>query len=407
MEKEIKSRDQLEENSFVSNSEGSQNGRGHKESLYNRMVLTVMVITFRIISALKKQGRRLPPGRGEVKSVLLISSTGLGDTIVATPSIAVARRVWPGAKIYALIHRRWATLFSACPDLDGIIVYPGKFKGVLRLIFRLRGLKPDLALILDGNDPDIVPLAYLSGAGFLAGSGRSRFAFLLDQPLVFSNPDSHSIQKRLEVIQAAAGPVEPQGRVLFIPREKRIWAENYWRDRGLRSEEKLLVFNPGGSKQAKQWPEEHWLEVGRQLNSLRNVRLALFGSLAEQDYMRELADGMGPPGALIEARPDILETAALLERADLVFGPDSGLAHVAQALNRPALIMFGPSSPGKHGRFLNNALTDVLVIDRSMCPDLGHCKKKVCRPNVCMTFITPDMALEAIERKFDFPLDRE
>ncbi|MEW5725417.1 MAG: glycosyltransferase family 9 protein, partial [Thermodesulfobacteriota bacterium] len=262
------------------------------------------------------------PAPSAVGTVLLVSTTGLGDTVMATPSFAAARESWPHARINALLHRRWADLLAACPHLDEIIVYPGKFRRVVSLVRRLRRLRPDVAVILHGNDPDIVPLTWLSGAGFIVGRSTSRLAFLMDKTVDLTDPGRPVVEKFLDLIQAAAGPVAPRGEEIFLSDQSRVWAEEYWREKGLGPGEKLVALNPGGSRQAKRWPDEHWRSLMDRLHRRTDTRLALFGSPGEKAYLEGLVWGLEGPEAFVVTRPRLSEAAALLARAEVLVAPD-------------------------------------------------------------------------------------
>lgn len=370
--------------------------------MYNRLVLEILWSIFRVLYRLGRRGVRPRPRPDEVRSVLLISTTGLGDTVMSTAAFAAARKSWPRAKINALLHRRWADLLTVSPYLDRIIIYPGKFKGVRRVLREIQGLGADAAVILHGNDPDILPLAYLSGAGFVVGPAESRFAFLLDRAVDFSNPERHYVERRVDMIRAAAGSAAPEGEQLFLSDASREWALNFWRDRGLKAWERLIVLNPGGSHQAKRWPDGHWHELIDRLAKRAGTRIALFGSPAERTFLETLASG---GDVLIVTRPSPLEAASLLERAEVMIGPDSGLAHVAVSLGIPALILFGPDNPVLTGPMMNRARAEVLQAGPGVCPDLAACRKKNCRIQACMIAITPQAVIETLERKFENFLD--
>lgn len=370
--------------------------------MFNRIIQQILVIIFKLLH--RRRGALPRPLPSEIKKVLLISTTGLGDSIIATPSFAAARQRWPEAEIHVLLHKRWVSLFKACPHFDGIIVYPGKFKQVRSLIRRLRETRPDLALIIHGNDPDIPILAWLSGAAFIAGRAASRFSFLMDQTVEYEDPKRHYTERFLDVVRAAGGDIKAGGEILFLPEDKLSWAAGYWREKGLGDEDRLVILNPGGSSQAKKWPESHWKDLILKLNGRDGIRLALFGSPAEAPVMEKLAEEGRDKTVFVEARPDILEAAALLSRASLLIGPDSGLAHAAVSLDIPAMIMFGPDDPDLSGPYFNRSPAVVLQAGGDVCPELPGCRKKNCTPNRCLIAITPEMVLSALENDLKFAL---
>ena len=115
-------------------------------------------------------------GQVEVRSICLVNTTALGDTLFSTPAIRAVRRAYPEARIVSLVHRNQRDLLRFNPHLDDIIEYPGKYKGVARLVGRLKAEGFDLVIVLHANDPDVVPLVYFSGARLRAGWAESQMS---------------------------------------------------------------------------------------------------------------------------------------------------------------------------------------------------------------------------------------
>ncbi|MEW6264661.1 MAG: glycosyltransferase family 9 protein [Thermodesulfobacteriota bacterium] len=368
--------------------------------MFNRLIQALLVYLFRACS--RKRGPRSRPP--EFRRVLLVSTTGLGDTIVSLAAMRLARQAWPQSKLYALLHRRWAGLAAACPFLDGVLVYPGKFRRVAGLINGLRRFRPDLTIILHANDPDVVPLAWLSGAGWLAAHDRSRFAFLLDQVVSNADPDRHIAERRMDLIRALAGPMDSLAPRLQIPETVRQAAAEEWRRLGLSDQETLIALNPGGSRQPKRWPDEYWRQLIVRLNRTGGPRLALFGAPQEKAYLRRLSEAPDR-SPIIVAESDLIRTAGLVSRAAALIGPDSGLVHLAAALGVAVVVFFGPDKPALSRPYLPSAPAVILQSSASVCPNVAACHKKTCRPNVCLLHITPEMVLTALERELKFSLD--
>jgi ADP-heptose:LPS heptosyltransferase len=283
--------------------------------------------------------------------------------------------------------------------LDGIIPYPGKFKGLRRLIRDLRSFRPDLAVIVHANDPDILPLCWLSGAGTIIGPAVSRFSFLVDVVVPPADPRTPYVERYLAGVRAAAGfPVPAGPEILFLPKERTDWADEFWAREGLGTGEPLVVMNPGGSHESKRWPDDYWRELIRLLGQADGPRLALFGSNAERPLLEDLARTAIHKTAWVVTRPQVVDAAALLTRASVLVGPDSGLAHMAYGLGVPAVIFFGPDDPALSGPYQPRGPAMVLVRDKSVCPQVPGCRKKVCRPNRCLLAITPDEVTRAVRK---------
>ena len=357
----------------------------------NRLIAALLAALFRRLAQPHPRPR---PER--VRSVLLVSTTGLGDTIISTGAVALAGQAWPEARLHLLVHQRWAALFTACPRLASIIPYPGKFKGVAGLVRRLRAIEPDLALVLHHNDPDVLPLVWLSRARHLVCREGTRFPFLLDTAVPLTDPRRHIAERRQDVVRAVAGDLPSLGLELFLPDETRAWAEDFWRRAGIAPEERLIALNPGGSRQAKQWPAENWIALLRSLDGRPGSRTALLGSPAEEPAMRALREAAGRPNLPLVAQGDVLRVAGLLARASALVGPDSGLAHMAAALGVPEVVIFGPDNPILSGPLRNRAPAVALGAGPEVCPDLFACHLKTCAHRRCLTAVTPERVIKAL-----------
>lgn len=371
-----------------------------------RLTTNIIKTTFRVHAWLKGRRPESRPFPEPVKSILLVSTTGLGDTAVSTPAIHAAGRAWPDARLNVLAHARWAGMLEADPAIDKVIAYPGKFKNIWNLTRSLRSLAPDLALILHHNDPDIIPLVYMSGARFIVCRDSTPFNFLLDRPVSITDPLRHIVERRMDIVRAAtdrcgqAGPLR-----IVLPEDKKAWASEYWLTRGVKKEDRLIVLNPGGSRQPKRWPSDHWKKLIDRFRGRRNLRIALFGSSSEREPLEELASSVTGPEVLVEAGRPLIEAASLIESAMVMIGPDSGLAHVAQGLGVPVIILFGPDNIHLSGPRFSSAKAAALQLEPDVCPDIGKCRKKDCRPNRCMEGVTPDMVIEALKNDLELHFD--
>jgi hypothetical protein len=114
---------------------------------------------------------------GQVRRVLLISATALGDTLFSTPAIRALKQRFPAWELEVLAHRVFGVLLAHNPHVGRIYTYPGRNRRLLTLARDLRLRAYDLVVILHGNDPEATLLAHLTGSPFIIGSARSPLAF--------------------------------------------------------------------------------------------------------------------------------------------------------------------------------------------------------------------------------------
>jgi ADP-heptose:LPS heptosyltransferase len=143
---------------------------------------------------------------GDIRRVLVVLTTGLGDAILSTPVLPALRAALPHADIRLFCRAAWEPLFAADPDLSAVIPYRGKYRHFFSTLRALRDFSPELTVVLHGNDPDILPLCYLSGSPFIVRipTTGTRYGFLLSNSDRVADrttlPLLHYIENRLRRI---------------------------------------------------------------------------------------------------------------------------------------------------------------------------------------------------------------
>jgi ADP-heptose:LPS heptosyltransferase len=282
-----------------------------------------------------------------VRSVLLVLTTGLGDAVLSTPVFAALRRALPQARLALFVRAAWAPLFAAETDLDAVIPYHGKWRRFGATLRALRAQAPELALVLHGNDPDALPLAYLAGARHILRipTAGTRYDWLLSNALREADratvPGWHYIDNRLRILDSlgiAAVRHSPVIRSSLAARE-RVAA---WRQRRL-GDAAYWVLHPWAADRYKTWPAAQVAEfLAAASQRWPGMRIVITGSGRERAAAEALAAGRA--GVVVAAGElAIAETAALLAEARAVVAPDTGLLHLAAALDVPCVGLYAPT----------------------------------------------------------------
>jgi heptosyltransferase-2 len=149
-------------------------------------------------------------------------------------------------------------------------------------------------------------------------------------------------------------------------------------------ERPLVVFAPGAEfGSAKRWPAAHFAELANTIQQeCSDAQVALLGSAKDKDVCNEIASSA--PGVRNLAGVTALDEAiALIARADAMVSNDSGLLHIASALNRPVVAIYGPTDPNHAPPFSDIAKSLYLGLDCAPCKErecpLGHhrCMKEI------------------------------
>ncbi|ABK16072.1 glycosyltransferase family 9 protein [Syntrophobacter fumaroxidans] len=355
----------------------------------------------------KISGRMPPPLDLEtfrpdaVNSILIVSSTAIGDALMSTPAIRSVRTSYPEANIVLLARHRYRELFENNRHVDKIVSYHGGYKKFLQTVRLLRKEAFDLAVILHGNTPQAVPLAYLTGARHLVTLPVEReFAYLISN----RNGDhssrlpQHTIRQRLGIAQLAGGAGTSVDMELEVTGEARRQVDA-WLHGAVDIPDPLLVgFQAGASKPYKQWPVKSFAELGKRiLASHPRARIFAIGSPKEKALCAEVVRAIGSDRAVsVAGRFPLTQVAALIGRLELLVTNDTGAMHIAIALKTKTVSLFCPTSSRVSGAIQDPVLHRAIEKDLPCRPCIG----KKCTTPFCMEQITVEEVFRAF-REFE------
>ncbi len=305
------------------------------------------------------------PRRHAPERILLIRLSALGDVLVTLPLLRRLREELPGTRIDFAVQDELAPLLLGHPDLDGVVSIPVRALGRLlarpwrwpealsrlgALRRRLAGPGYDCVLDAHGNLKSAL-VARLSGAprilGPAPGEGREGNAlWTTERPRRPASTRRHRSERALALLSPLG--FEPRWAAPRLPAFPSDWA-----DRALAAahgEGPPVLLHPGTSPRAphKRWPAERFGALAARLAGA-GARVLVVGGPGEDDLVAEaVAASRGTAGALPRP-PGLPELGALVARARLFVGADSGPAHLAEACGIPTLALFGPKDPTLYG----------------------------------------------------------
>ncbi len=326
----------------------------------------------------------LPPP-ASVHSILIWHQGALGDLLLAGPALLAIRARYPRARLVGLGHpERWGLLsrtlsLAAAWDSSEACWAPLFADGPLPPDLKARLASFQLGFVFSPSPNTPVP-DRLRQAGIPAVHRIPAF------PL--NNAESVGAQQARHL--AGLGlKVAPESFRLTLPEhnpEKQELPE-------LPARRGWLAVGPGSGQAAKNWPLSHYYEVSRALaweHKLGVVWLAGPAEAVWRPYLQALAAAQGH---LLLADAPLGQVAAALSRCRLFLGNDSGLTHLAAALNGPAVLaLFGPTDPGVWGPPGHR----VRILTGS-CPE-APCARELlipCAQPRCLEDLAPERVLAA------------
>ncbi|MFN3395438.1 MAG: glycosyltransferase family 9 protein [Thermodesulfovibrionales bacterium] len=322
---------------------------------------------------------------------LVVSTTGIGDTLWGTPAIRALKEAYPKGFVGVLTTEIGVELLRGNPYIDRFFIFRRGFRffSLLKLLKELRQERFDIAFIFHASDRIIWPLVFFAGAFQIIGmAGQNKgLDFVLTK--VVDQEDIHGVEMRLKLLREVGvfcSPVHPPE--IYISEEERGKATKILRDISLDEGSFLIGLHPGAQKPYKRWSAERFIETGRRLVELVGCRLIVTGNRKEQKLCDHVASRI--KGAIsIAGRTTLRETAAIVEKMQLFVTNDTGPMHMAFALGTPTVALFCPTDSRLCGPY--NA-EDVVIVKKPLTCD--PCIGKKCLTPVCMEQITVEEVLE-------------
>ena len=292
----------------------------------------------------------------------------MGDVLHALPAVAGLRRTLPHCRIGWAVEPNWAPLLTqGCsgPLVDRVHLVPTKAwrqsplarqtgAEILSLRRELREQRYDVCVDLQGTIKSAL-VGRLAGATRFLGPehARERIAARLYDTRV-ATPAAHVIARAAQLLGAAAGQAIVPGRVqLPTDVEAEGWCSAALARQGIT--DRFVLLAPGAGWGAKQWGHERFAELAARMNASGFPVLVNASSDADSGLAESVA---GSSGSVL--RSTVPQLVALARRARLVVGGDSGPVHLAAALGRPVVALFGPTDPARNGPCFAGARVAVL-----------------------------------------------
>ncbi|NLO91826.1 MAG: glycosyltransferase family 9 protein [Elusimicrobia bacterium] len=276
------------------------------------------------------------PHPGAVRKILVVRTDRLGDLVLSLPFLRALRTAYPGAEI-TLVARSFASEIVS-HEADYII---GPDTPDLKRELRLRAF--DLAIdMYYGYELATAFLCRSSGARWRAGFdiGGRGFLFNVRVPAL---ERKHFIDETADILSALEVPQELKPPSVEVRRGDAAAASALLAGKGLASAA-LAAVHPGGFYQQQRWPAARFVGLLNRLHASKGFSFLLFGGPGDSDLLASIASGLKGPH-LAAAGLDLRLAAALMGRASLFIGNNSGPLHLACALGLPTVSTMGPTDP--------------------------------------------------------------
>ncbi len=313
--------------------------------------------------------------------ILIIALPGIGDALMFTPALIKLREIYPDAQIDALVMYKGAKdLYERLEEVSNVIYFDFLNSNPLKALFfvlSLRG-KYDVSFnIYPSNRKEYNIISFLIGA-----SKRLAVEYLhvdkkelgfLNNLRIKEDEDSHNVEENVKLVELLSGQKIEEIPPLKFPLTDEDIAEavKFLESAGVGYEDFVVGFHPGGSTLKnhinKRWSPLNFSSLGKKLITEKNAKVLIFGGPEETQLKSKVHAGINSDRAIIVNTPSVSSAAAVIRRCNLFISNDSGLMHIAAALQIPTVAIEGPINVKKSGPWKNKHKIASLNLDCSPC----------------------------------------
>lgn len=338
--------------------------------------------------------------------ILIVGPSWVGDMVMAQALFMALKQQQPGCVIDVLAPAWSLPILERMPEVrHGIAMPVGHGKLALGMRYQLgkqlsAGNYSQAIVLPNSLKSALVPL--FAQIPLRTGwRGEMRYGLLNDIRLL--NKTRYPLMVQRFVALAYPPHTElpatlPRPALQINPATIEPLCQRY----GLNRQQRLLALCPGAEfGPAKRWPEMHYAEVARHYID-QGWQVAIFGSASDQPVAASIIEGLGSGQAAhclnLAGQTALAEAVDILSCATAVVSNDSGLMHVAAALARPMVVVYGSTSPQ-----FTPPLSDQVAVEQ-LDVDCGPCFQRECplppsqQPMKCLQGLAPQRVIAALDQ---------
>lgn len=331
-----------------------------------------------------------PSDKNAFKNILVVSNSGLGDTVLSTPAIISLRQSFPEINITFMVHKKTFPLFKEFEYVDSFLIYSSGFFPQLKLIKKLRKKKIDTIFLFHSNGPEDIFFSICSGAKNILKVTDNQKHYYTN---IFLNSPNlgirHDIEKKLDLVRIFNA--KKISKKMKIPR-------SFYLKKSINKDSSIkhIGIQIGAQDSYKMWPIERFISLGKKIiQEFKDIKFILFGATEyEKNLVEKFQLGLSRPDKIIDlcGLTSIEDLPREINGLDLLITNDTGTLHMAIALKIQTISLFGPTNSKVYGPYQDLNLHKVIQRD-------GHFVNKLpkkLRSQEGMELIDVDNVFEAV-----------
>lgn len=330
--------------------------------------------------------------------ILLVQTAFIGDVILITPLITAIKELYPKSVLDVMVIPQTASVLENNPNINKIILFDkrkNKITSFIKTLIRLRKEKYQMVFTPHSSMTTAL-LIYYAGIPTRVGFDRWKAKKYLTHKVPHLEK-KHKTKKNLELLKPFTDKLFSIQTELYPSKEMNENAEKLLNN-FIQNGNKIIAIAPGSVWFTKRWPIEHYIELSNLLLK-ENFNIVLIGSKDEKEICNQISDHKNLINLV--GKLSLLESAAIIEKCDLMVCNDSGALHIANAVKTDILAFFGPTvqSIGYYP-FRDSDYVFELEMECRPCGSHGGASCPL-KHHECMKLISPDLVYAKVKEKLN------
>lgn len=333
-----------------------------------------------------------------MEKILIIQTAFIGDAILTLPMIQKLKEVNPDSHIDVIAIPSTKIIFEASPVVDNVIVLDkkGSHKSLLSIWKFAKEIRSRNYSKLYSPHRSFRSslITLLSEVRETFGFDNSALPHIYKYLAVYRN-DFHEVRRNFELIGLKTNEnnwkIKPE---LSVSKERLDSVENFIKEKGIKN---FIAVAPGSVWETKKYPEAHFIELIYKISSY-NFQIVLIGSEKDDDLCNRVVSASGQNVFSSAGEFNLIETAELLKRAELLVCNDSAPTHLGMAADIPVLTLYC-STVSSFGFYPYNSMSRFLSFDDLDCKPCGIHGYQECpiKTFECGYNLTPAQVTKVVE----------
>ena len=279
-----------------------------------------------------------------IERVLFLRFSAIGDVILISPLLRIFFEAYPHTKIDVLVKDKFSSLLAYHPLVNEVIIIPDKpsFWDLIRIIQKLRRFNYDIIFDLQKHWRSYF-ISFFCGTSstyrYKKFSFKRFFLVYFKKNLYKGIPESVPLRYFLAFHKLNIGWKNCKPEIYYTESIQKKANSLLPSD----NKNNLIALAPGGGRKTKRWLSKYYIELINMLQTSFKLNVLLLGGVDDKSICDEIENGLNNRITNLSGQTTLLETAAVLQHCQMIICNDTGLMHMAAALDRKIVAIFGPT----------------------------------------------------------------